>query len=783
MTQLHFSTHADLKNIIGQDLINDDSIAISELVKNSIDASASKIIADFDPNSILIADNGTGMSEDDIKNKWLNIAYSEKKYSTNGKYFAGNKGVGRFACDRLGEKLDLLTSQNGSQWIHLQINWVDFENKSNYKDVIQNVDIQYKKISSDAALRIITNGDKGSARILPEKNGTLLFISHLRQQWTRDKLLQLKRSLERFMNPMASIQKNAVKVTLRSEHEKTVDKQEEPHNQINGVIKNQVFSKLKFKTTYIECQIDKSGKLITTELFHAGERIYRLVERNDNFPLLKNIHIVLHYMNPYKKAYFKRLTGLNLVEFGSVFLFINGYRVPPYGDRNNDWLQLDNRKSQGTARYLGSRELLGFINITDENNEFRIVSNREGVVKDLKFSQLVSNSNPQGFFIHLLTRFERFVVDGLDWDSVPDEIRKKLRSGNAPSNDIDEIYKEDSQTKQNRIASDLFRIVGASPDNTIDLEINPDVLNTITLQGEEKAKAILEKLNIFEPSTGKNIKQALNAVVEQYNRQKKSLEASKSKIANLEGDKKSLAIKNITLVKQLQTQETELYFSKLATSSDREQLMLLHHQSSIYAQTSKNFLEAALRTLRSMPDHAKLQNEIEKALISTKKIITINAFATKANFKLNIETIRSDISNFIKEYIENVASETTAHSLKIHVTKSPSTPFEMTFKPIDIAIVIDNLTSNSIRAQAKNIYVDISQISNKLLSIHYRDDGVGLTKEIQPPEKIFDRGVTTTKGSGLGLYHISETIKSLNGTIKIMQNLSSGFGLEIDLKK
>lgn len=117
---------------------------------------------------------------------------------------------------------------------------------------------------------------------------------------------------------------------------------------------------------------------MTTELFHEGQRIYRLVEERTDFEPLKGVEVVLHYMNSYKKAYFKRETGLHLVDFGSVMLFVKGYRVPPYGDRGNDWLGIDSRKNQATGRNLGGRELLGMINI--HGTDLRIVSNREGVV-------------------------------------------------------------------------------------------------------------------------------------------------------------------------------------------------------------------------------------------------------------------------------------------------------------------------------------------------------------------------------------------------------------------
>ena len=95
MEQLHFKTNIQLKSIIGKDLINDDNIAILELVKNSFDADAKRVDIVFlnlknnddesngifseNTSRIIIRDNGIGMSFTDIRDKWLNIAYSEKK--------------------------------------------------------------------------------------------------------------------------------------------------------------------------------------------------------------------------------------------------------------------------------------------------------------------------------------------------------------------------------------------------------------------------------------------------------------------------------------------------------------------------------------------------------------------------------------------------------------------------------------------------------------------------------------------------------------------------------
>lgn len=85
---LAFKVSSGLKNLIGRDLISDKYIAIFELVKNSYDANASNVkisylISDQGNGKIIISDNGSGMTYNDIIQKWLFVAYSEKNHKTD----------------------------------------------------------------------------------------------------------------------------------------------------------------------------------------------------------------------------------------------------------------------------------------------------------------------------------------------------------------------------------------------------------------------------------------------------------------------------------------------------------------------------------------------------------------------------------------------------------------------------------------------------------------------------------------------------------------------------
>lgn len=81
---LQFRVSTALKSIIGKDLINDKYIAVFELVKNAYDAGAKRVDIIFENvntlnSKLIIKDDGKGMDLPDIRDKWLFIAYSEKK--------------------------------------------------------------------------------------------------------------------------------------------------------------------------------------------------------------------------------------------------------------------------------------------------------------------------------------------------------------------------------------------------------------------------------------------------------------------------------------------------------------------------------------------------------------------------------------------------------------------------------------------------------------------------------------------------------------------------------
>lgn len=103
-----------------------------------------------------------------------------------------------------------------------------------------------------------------------------------------------------------------------------------------------------------------------------------------------------------------------------------------------------------------------------------------------------------------------------------------------------------------------------------------------------------------------------------------------------------------------------------------------------------------------------------------------------------------------------------------------------------VSVVLNNLISNAIqyqnpKAEKPFVYIKVHSKATGT-SIVIRDNGVGVKKELQ--SKIFDmfyRVSQNSKGSGLGLYIVKETIEKLNGQIKVESEIEMGTEFKIHI--
>ncbi|MGV8946476.1 MAG: ATP-binding protein [Lutibacter sp.] len=833
-SEISFEVKSGMKNIIGRDLIIDDNIAIFELVKNSYDAHAKNVVIIFEDDKIIISDDGKGMSQKDLRDKWFAVAYSAKQDGTEDddvrkhshlnnlkskRFYAGAKGIGRFSCDRLGADLVLTTSKiNETEISQVDVDWHKFE--VNARENFQNIKIPFRTLN---AYRIDFPNNS--------KHGTILEISKLSGNWDDIKIRNLKFSLEKLINPFSKNDNFNIEIICKKYIVTDLGLNE--RQKINGLVNNSILDILNLKTTQLDLVIDNN--IIITKLIDRGKLIYHIEEPNIYFPLINDLRINLYFLNRSAKIHFGKLMDIEPVNYGNVFLFKNGFRVQPYGNTNDDSWGLDNRKQQGYNRFLGTRDLFGRVDIITENfKEFKEVSSRDGgLVETLGYNKLI-----EAFWEKSLKRLERYVVgvlwgeaflrkkyfkteneghnlrskldkdkDSEDYSTAVSNLGSKLDfvnliKGLSDDDDIKiieydknliDFVNEQLDIVQPKFLKDLEKLAERTNDSSLlnQVRLTEDNFKKLEIDKENAEKRLLEEElkrreaeKRAEEAERKRIEAEQKSLEEERKRKEAELATERKEKERLQAELNKLKAeqrakeeeerrkieeeKNKDLKDKLDIESQKnqyLNATRKTLSDDAEQLV---HSIDLYVGNASSFLNDLFK------DNTSLTNEIIEKLYSVKnnldKALKVSQLIIKSNFDYKHTKQRVDLPQYIIEYLEDVQLSRKGH-LNIK-TNCKASHFSL-ISTIDIDIIFDNLISNSIKANAKNVLVDIYETLEKKLVVDYYDDGSGVhEKFLNNSNSIFELGTRGMggKGSGIGMFDIKKRINNLKGDIEILGN-------------
>lgn len=811
---VNFKVSSALKDLIGKDLIRNDNVAIFELVKNSYDAYARKVQITFEENKIIIADNGKGMTFEDLKNKWLFLAYSAKKDGTEdseedkqtsyrdliNRHYAGAKGVGRFSCDRLGESLVLITKNNNSKYVEkIAVNWNDFE--QDQEKIFESINLQHESIEQ--------------LPLFPDslKTGTILEISGLRENWDRIKILELKRSLEKLINPFSETADFEIEIICEKELPEDNDTKKAgkflEKDIVNGIIKNSIAKVISLKTTKIEVVLNHDT--IKTILTDRDEKIYELEEAN-SFNKLSDVTIYLYFLNAAAKTAFSKNMGVQPVNYGSIFLFRNGFRILPFGNPGDDSWKLDYRAQQGYNRFLGTRGLFGRVDVqTDKTDELKEVSSRDGgLVESETTIQLFK------LFETVHRRLERYVVGVLwgegfikkeyfknktlaennrqllkknnDSDSVKDVINDSLGSKIDFVNLVKTLINDKSVNViyYNKNLANIF----SQP--TLFDEANPQVIDDLERIAEKTKDSDLlysieeTKKKIAELEQQKKAAEERAEAAEERAEQAESARDTAQYEAKIAEVKKKQAEKNFESAKNdLQSEQKRNSFLMENLSAEQIESAKRFHQVKINLDTIKTEIQTLiLQEKMKKVTEEELWASIKDISFHTERISTIFDYALKAKFNVEDEYINEDLFAFIDDYYNTILSKSYKNIVFITENKK-NLCCKIKFSPQDIGVLLENIASNSNKANAKELHFVVNETKDSY-QLDFIDDGLGIPENsLDNINSLFDFGKGfTVSGSGVGLYHIKDIVtRKLHGSICIDTNIEKGFKLHIGIKK
>ena len=703
-----------------------------------------------------IVDDGDGMSLKDLREKWLFVAFSSKSQNKGGaatsqpvrRHFAGSKGIGRFSADRLGASLVLQASSRIEvNSVHqIAVNWDDFEADSQKN--FEEIGVSYQSLDSFQL----------SPELQSVSSGVALKISRLRTVWDRSKILHLRRSLAKLINPFGSADGGFEIVIIAPEERAADDKARQassdvPPEVVNGKVGNFIFSALEEKTTYLKVILTDEGESIESTLIDRGEMIFRIKEPSPYPELMASgFSCQLFYLNQSAKMTFARRMGMPSIRFGSVFLFRNGFRVFPVGDDGDDWFGIDARKQQGYARYLGTRDLIGRIDVSGSESQFKEASSRNQGLVDTEAARELRDL----FWEYCLKRLERYVVP-VSWAD----------KGEALSEDLSRLMTDAGRA---RVASAVAKLIDGPHIELLDYSRNLiAIVNERSAQFEASLDALQE---IASKTEDLDLSKSLKAAQRRFS-ELKAAEAEALRRAEAERLAREAAQADALAALELADEATKGFIEERArallltslTSLDSQNIINMHHQITIYAGDMKQQIDNCISASRNKDfTQSDLRSRLEQLAFVNQKILSIARLATKANFRLESDSIEADLSSYIEQYIKEEATRIVTKPIKIDINGG-SVEFTRRFRPMEISIVVDNLISNSVKAGATRLCFEFSLEGKDTLEIVVTDNGKGFPANMEDLDRIFDLGFSRGTGSGLGLYHVRQVLGDMGGSI------------------
>ena len=502
-------------------------------------------------------------------------------------------------------------------------------------------------------------------------------------------------------------------------------------------------------------------------------------------------------------------------------MYLNGFRVSPFGNPKNDWLGLDQRRGQGTARFLASRDVIGQVSVVDNSDLFTPVTSREGLVQDDAYRELATHDKDNkvelkngkfdyGFVPHILRQLERFIVEGLKWHSLMDlsnpertnipekEVREDpLKFGirtideSAVKEAIDKTLRTSSfNIEKFKVNERLITQLAKEADDAYNEYVLSFIQNTTDKTFDELTsvdKGNFKKIALRNMEAIKAEKQArIDAHEQRLRAEEAERKAEQERLRAEEAERAMADAKNRQSIAETSAANFERtatvekkrrLFAEASQKPDSKKVEELNHHITLLGEEISGDLNDALEELETSKDTARVEKMIKSALFHNDKLLQLAKVVSNAGFDMMSDKLTEDIFSFTSQYLEQLGDLSRSFKLSASFENLTEVELPLPFSPIEVTMLIDNIMANASTAEASELLISAKETA-KFIDLVFENDGASLTDRYMPNE-LFHRGITTTTGSGLGLSQVKRIASSLEAEVSIFNNDTSGVSVRI----
>ncbi|RAJ19189.1 histidine kinase/DNA gyrase B/HSP90-like ATPase [Gelidibacter algens] len=722
-------------------------------------------------NSLYIIDSGEGMTQNIIRDYWMTIGTDHKAidvFTNSGKVKSGAKGIGRFALDRLGGKCEMITVYNpenhkpdtdelgnpsnfsGYNW---KVNWEDFEGDFKTIDTVKAelIGIESKTIKKEI-IKEIPELNLGELNTKVDfEFGTILKITDLRDNWEDYYVEQVYSDLEVLVPPKESGEfqiflfstlspekygevvgsvcddfdykliasaNDKQMVTLKIIRDEYDLDRIDPDFFKRNEMQNKPYTKADFEKGYWEKKMTFS-QLLPGFSEKDEEKVFdNIGVFNFTFYYMKKGYSSEDIERFYYNSFMTNNRRAWLEKFAGVKLFRDNFRVRPYGEVQNtsfDWLDLGLRKSQnqaGIAKEEGGwrvepENVSGAIKISRLTNvDFEDKSSREGLQENKTFQifkKLLAN------IILVLEEDRAYIARAMDAfykENNSDAIDRKKAEALAKSILEKEKGKREKQKKEGKKSSQ----------NQNDNQLNDSLSNE---------SIVLAELNREKDEEIEKLKDEQKVL--------RGLASSGIVLASFSHD--------LSKLNDVLDSRVEKLKQIIATKFNEKDYEDTEDRKNPFARLEK-----------MKKQDLKLQNWLKFSLGATRK-------DKRKRPQVFLHKYFKDLKDDWQIILENRAIDFDVSSIE----EIELRVFEIEFDSIFNNLLVNSFDAfkNSKENRSRKIII-LAKATEKEIVIEYYDNGPGLSKDIENPEKIFEPLFTTRRnaftgeeeGTGLGMWLI-----------------------------
>lgn len=397
-----FRPRARMLQLLGNELIASDRLAVFELVKNAYDADASYVTVRMDLDRpigpmITIRDDGTGMTLDEILSVWLVPGDDHRKQQRASRIRTpkhhrlplGEKGLGRFAVHKLGNHITVVTRAKNCDECVVEIDWDQLIQHPFLDEAPVTVKVRQPEL------------------FLESSTGTQIQVRQLRTlPWTRGEIRRLHNQITSICSPFEEVggfdaalevprhedwigdlpdismilDRAPWKFSFRIDAGKfdwTYEFRRVPGFNLEGRIQREIEDSLQLPDRPGGVSVGR-GKVIADESTTSEIGPVR-----GDFYVYDRDREVIRQMSD------TRMLTSYLDDTGGVRIYRDGIRVYNYGEPGDDWLALDLRRVNSPTRRISRNIILGAVHLSLEESTGLIEkTNREGFVENDAFRRL-----------------------------------------------------------------------------------------------------------------------------------------------------------------------------------------------------------------------------------------------------------------------------------------------------------------------------------------------------------------------------------------------------------